>query len=73
MAVLFITYSFLGTFSNGDRVSVSVYMISIYTTVGWIPFVFFTGFGLIFLPTDLILDFINRPIALRGEEAKSKK
>ncbi len=74
LAFVFITYSFLGVFvAGGGRASVSVYFMAIYSTIGWVPFVFFAGHGLVFLPVGFISDFINRPRALRGQQATLKK
>lgn len=54
-------------------VSFPIYVIAIFTFIGWFPLMIFLGVGLTALPLDLINDFRFRPRPMDENEFKRSK
>lgn len=76
-AVIFISYIWLGVYSSSsggdERLNAALYLLVAMGLVGWILLAFNGGIGLVYLPFDLIVAFVDRPKHLTPEEAFNKK
>jgi hypothetical protein len=63
-ALIFISYVWLGVYNlSGSeyRLNAAIYIFVAMGLVGWILLAFNGGIGLVHLPHDLILTFVDRP------------
>lgn len=69
-AMVFISYVWLGvyTYSGSEyRLNAAMYIFVAMALVGWVLLAFNGGIGLVYLPHDLILSFVDRPKYLTPE------
>jgi hypothetical protein len=69
-ALVFISYVWLGVYSYAGseyRLNAGLYLLVAMGLAGWVLLAFNGGIGLVFLPHDLIISFIDRPKHLTPE------
>lgn len=69
-ALIFISFVWLGVYTiqgSEYRLNAAIYILVAMGLAGWVLLAFNGGIGLVYLPHDLILSFVDRPKQLTPE------
>jgi hypothetical protein len=73
---IFVSYIWLGVYEfggNSERINAGLYVLLALSLIGWLFLSLNGAVGLVYLPLDLILYFVNKPTRLTTEQGYAKK